>query len=878
MALLLGHFQPGLFLRRASYDLMHSFPAHPSLSWEDSEVVMLLMDMDSHLNLGQRMDRRWDRRLHAGLIDRLAGAGARRIVFDVLFTEPGPDPEADKALAEAISRAGNVVLAAELERSASGSSLATHAESLTLVVPWTEFTRASADWGTASLIVDEDLVVRRLFLGLPTQNQPSLASAAVAGALPGPVAEGPDPWIRYYGRPLSIPHMSYYLALEGLVDAARSFTNKIVFVGARPMAGSYAQRRDEFRGPISSWHRDVRLPGVEIQATQALNLIRGDWLVRFPSWIEVLTLGLVSLGVVLGPARLGPVGCTVFSGTLLVITLVTAGAFFRWGQVWFPWLIVAAFQIPSGLTANLILATLNWSRARKELERKRQEAEQRVRDQAALIDKARDAILIRSLDGAVLFGNPSAERLYGWSQTELRSPEASDAIFSPSNSMLPECLATLLERGEWTGDLEQVSRTGAKLVVESRWTLLRSENGEPPSVLMINTDVTEKRAMQAGLMRAQRLEVAAALAAGMAHDLNNALSPVLLGVQKLRQNHEDPETRRLLGIIERSTRRGAEMVRQVKAVTRPGDEKQPRMNPQEVLEEIEAVITHAFPSGIVFSLLLPGDLWTIEADPTQFHQVLMNLCLNARDAMEGKGDLTVAADNVTLDAIEASGIPGGRQGDFVMTAVADTGPGIDPVIASRLFDAFYTTKLVEGGTGLGLAIASGIVKTLGGFICLRSELGQGACFEVYWPRSKAAPVPSPVRRSNDLRGCGERILIISHEQGVVEALSAALIDHGYVLVVANSSIEGSAILSRDLPLIDLVLFDASADQGLESAFLDHLVEIARSVPVIVLTGTEKQVELLHEGIRFLDKPTPLQILLSELKHAISSPPETREVN
>ena len=210
-------------------------------------------------------------------------------------------------------------------------------------------------------------------------------------------------------------------------------------------------------------------------------------------------------------------------------------------------------------------------------------------------------------------------------------------------------------------------------------------------MLFINTDVTEKKRLELEFFRAQRIESIGVLAGGMAHDLNNALSPILMGLQLLQKQRSDEETRRMLSVMEENTHRGADMVRQVLLFSRGRDGEKEPLSLGSLVREMERIVRQTFPKSINVAALVPADLWPVLGNATQLHQVLLNLCVNARDAMPHGGELTMAVDNVEVAVDETRQIPNGMPGRFVMLLVSDTGGGIPPEVLPRIFEHFFTT-------------------------------------------------------------------------------------------------------------------------------------------------------------------------------------------
>jgi PAS domain S-box-containing protein len=460
--------------------------------------------------------------------------------------------------------------------------------------------------------------------------------------------------------------------------------------------------------------------------------------------------------------------------------------------------------------SSVILHSLDWYQTRRRLEAERRAAEQKIRRQAALIEKAQDAILLLSLDRQIVYANPSATRLYGWGSDAIQDSAVPAQLFAPCAGAVDAAHRAISETGEWQGELEQATRAGGKLTVESRWTLIRNEAGQPESILIVNTDVTEKKRIEAQFLRAQRLEAVSSIAGGMAHDLNNALAPVLIGIQRLRRDVVDSEPQRLLALMEKSTQRGAEMVRQVLAFSRGQGDQRELLNPGRLLQEIERIVLQTFPKSIRTATLVPRDLWPVLGNATQLYQVLLNLCVNARDAMPGGGELTLAADNVDLTPEEAAEIREARPGSFVMLLVADTGAGIAPDLLPRLGEPFLTTKPAGIGTGLGLSTSAHLVRSHGGFLNIKSEVGAGTTVEVFLPRATMRSNPESHHPANGVpaaRGQGELILLVEDETAVRDMLRSTLEEHGYNVASASTGVEALTILTQRNGDVRLALVD-----------------------------------------------------------------------
>jgi PAS domain S-box-containing protein len=364
---------------------------------------------------------------------------------------------------------------------------------------------------------------------------------------------------------------------------------------------------------------------------------------------------------------------------------------------------------------------------------RRQQAEETIRDQAALLDKAQDAILVRDLEDRILYWNKSAERMYGWTATEALGRNANELLYRGESPGLTRANKQVLAEGEWVGELQQITKDGKPITVESRWTLVRDKNGGPKSKLVINTDITERKKLETQFRRAQRLETIGALTGGIAHDLNNILMPIMLGTQFLSQEVTSASGQSILNTMRASATRGSEMIKQILAFAR-GVGGQPAILEMRLLfGEMEALARETFPRTISLDVTVAADVHPVIGNATQLHQVLLNLCINARDAMPSGGSLSLRAENVMLEKTVPRLHPEPVSGPFVALIVSDSGHGIPPDVLDRVFEPFFTTKEPGKGTGLGLSTVQGIVKNHGGFLDVSSEVGKGTTFKVFLP-------------------------------------------------------------------------------------------------------------------------------------------------
>jgi two-component system, cell cycle sensor histidine kinase and response regulator CckA len=499
----------------------------------------------------------------------------------------------------------------------------------------------------------------------------------------------------------------------------------------------------------------------------------------------------------------------------------------------------------------------------------RKHAEERIREQAELLNKARDAIMVRDLEGAFLYWNRSAERIYGWTQDEVLNKSAREILFGENKLQYDEAVLALLRDGEWAGELSQMTRDGDQITVESRWTLVRDDSGQATSVLVINTDITERKKIEAQFLRAQRMESIGTLAGGIAHDLNNILSPILMGIDMLQVRLTDESSRQYLKMLQASAERGASMIRQVLSFARGVQGERITVQPKHLIKDIVKILTDTLPKSITIKFYIPDGLWVASADPTQIHQVLMNLCVNARDAMQMGGVLTIKAENITLDENYARMHLEAKAGKYVAITIADTGAGMTEDVTSRIFEPFFTTKDLGKGTGLGLSTALTIIKSHGGFINVYSELGKGSQFTIYIPAMVGENSEQGETQVAELPlGSGELVLVVDDEESIREITKGTLETFGYRVLVANDGTEAVALYAENKEKIKIVLTDMMMPFMDGPATIRALQRLNPQVKIIAASGlaaNDKAAEALGLGVQiFLPKPYTAEKLLTAI--------------
>jgi PAS domain S-box-containing protein len=502
----------------------------------------------------------------------------------------------------------------------------------------------------------------------------------------------------------------------------------------------------------------------------------------------------------------------------------------------------------------------------------RKRGEQRLRELASLLDHAQDAIILRDLDNRVTYWNKGAERLYGWTETEAMGRSVLDLFFRDPTAF-ETAFAEVVKKGQWVGELEKLIKDGSTRTVESRWTLVRDAEGKPTSVMLIDTDITEKKNLEQQFFRAQRMESIGTLAGGIAHDLNNVLAPIMMSIDLLRQTVTAPDDQELLDNIAVSSRRGADMVAQVLSFARGMGGRRISVRAKHLIGDAEKLVADTFPKNIAIKTLVRPDLWTIVGDPTQLHQVMVNLCVNARDAMPEGGQISITAENETI--VNGDGAASGTPpGNYVRIDVADTGEGMSPNVMARIFDPFFTTKDIGKGTGLGLSTSLGIITSHGGLLRVDSQVGKGTRFRIFLPAHTDGVVEeSTVAPPALARGSGEMVLVVDDEASIRQMTAQTLEAFGYRVLVARDGAEAIALYAQHQQDIAVVLTDMMMPVLDGPSMMQVLLRMNPKVRIIAVSGgtanrgkagdAEKAVK------RYLAKPFTAETLLGTLQAVLS---------
>ncbi|MGD1029815.1 MAG: ATP-binding protein [Opitutaceae bacterium] len=514
----------------------------------------------------------------------------------------------------------------------------------------------------------------------------------------------------------------------------------------------------------------------------------------------------------------------------------------------------------------------------------RKKAEAALRLQSAALEAAANGIVITDRDGVIEWANPAFLALSGYSLAEAIGRNPRDLVKSGRHDQefYRHIWETILAGKVWRGEIVNRRKDGTFYTEEMTITPVRAESGEISQFIAIKQDVTERRQSEEVVLRTQRLQSLGMLASGIAHDLNNMLAPIILVGPLLREHLSAPHDLKILDALERSAERGTGLVRQILAFAHGTAGELKLIQAKHVARDIVGMLEATFPKSIQIDQNVLSNAWTVIADATQIHQVLLNLCINARDAMPRGGTLRIGVTNCTLTAEGAKEIHGARAGDWLVLEVGDTGTGIAPDVLPHIWEPFFTTKGEGKGSGLGLSTLRGIVDRHFGFIELLTTVGQGTTVRVYLPAVKSTlPPPSDAAPPPLFNGSGELVLIVDDNRAVRETLDSILTKHGYRAMQAVDGVDAIKAFTAHFFEIALAVIDVDMPALNGAAVARALLRLRPSLPLIAMSGLESSdtdgadVREARKLTRaFLPKPFTANDLLSTVHHVLHPPEKT----
>ncbi|MBK9247905.1 MAG: PAS domain S-box protein [Ignavibacteria bacterium] len=497
----------------------------------------------------------------------------------------------------------------------------------------------------------------------------------------------------------------------------------------------------------------------------------------------------------------------------------------------------------------------------------RKTAEEEIRESHAqfrmISENIADMIAVLDVDGRRIYNSPSYKSLFG-NPDALLCTDPFEEIHHEDREHIRKLFQETANTGiGHRADYRIELHDGTIRFIESQGSVIRDESGKIIQVIVVSRDTTEKKLLEMQFLRAQRMESIGTLASGIAHDLNNVLAPILLSVNFLSTKFVDEQSKKMLHMLEASTKRGSELIKQVLSFARGVEGEFTIVQVRHLIEEIGKIITQTFPKSISFHTKFTTNLPSISADSTQIHQVLMNLCVNARDAMPNGGRIDIEADTIELDEQYVRMHIEAKIGTYIMIKVSDQGMGIPPVVLERIFEPFYTTKEINKGTGLGLSTVLTIIKSHKGFINVYSEIGKGTTFTIYLPVHEGHQPFQTMSHEKIADNKGESILLVEDEESIREITKLTLEARGYTVLTAIDGTEALATYAQLGSKISLVITDMMMPYMDGTATIRAIQKMNPDVKVIAVSGLKQDSDLVNQkSIVFLLKPYTSEKLLS----------------
>ncbi len=509
------------------------------------------------------------------------------------------------------------------------------------------------------------------------------------------------------------------------------------------------------------------------------------------------------------------------------------------------------------------------------------QVEEQLRLQAAALESAANAIVITDRQGAILWVNAAFTKLTGYSAGEAiaQNPRILKSYQHPP-AFYKDMWTKLLAGQIWRGEIINRKKDGQLYTEEMTITPVRDAHGEIAHFIAIKQDVTEQKALERQLYHAQKMEAVGQLAGGVAHDFNNLMG-VILGYSEILEEQfalSDPK-RKKVEQVRKAAARAALLTRQLLAFSRQQILQPVVMDLNAIVVDVDKMLSRLISEDIKLVTVLQPHLGKVKADPSQIEQIIMNLAVNARDAMPKGGTLTIATCNMDLDENYARQHAVGKPGPYVKLTVSDTGVGIDKEIQAHIFEPFFTTKGVGKGTGLGLSTVYGIVRQSGGYIWVYSEPGRGTSFKVYLPRVEEALEPPKEEKPALVPRGTETILLVEDAASLLELTSEFLESCGYKVLAAGSPAEGLRIVEKHNGPIPLLITDIVMPEMSGHALAENLTALRPSMRVLYISGYSHDIidryGAMNSGQDFLQKPftkKDLAVKVRELLDASTSPP------
>jgi two-component system cell cycle sensor histidine kinase/response regulator CckA len=511
-----------------------------------------------------------------------------------------------------------------------------------------------------------------------------------------------------------------------------------------------------------------------------------------------------------------------------------------------------------------------------QLNRHRQLLAERANSQR-IIDASPNGLVILDREGTIHLTNPAMQDLCQLQSGEEWTGRNVTSLVAPNDTVRFSAWLRDFSRGESRSsslELELLHTKGKSFPAELTASAF-SWNGQMAIQVHVR-DLTEKKRLEGQLLHTQRLQSLGTLASGVAHDLNNVLSPIFSGISLFRDELKDESNLRLLAVMESSANRGRDIVKQILTFSRSSESQRVPLLPKHTIKEIHRMLVSTLPPDYSVRVIVSPDLWPVMADPTQCYQALMNLSVNARDAMPNGGKLVIEGQNIVVDESMARLQEGSRPGKYVRLSVCDSGIGMTEEVRNRIFEPFFTTKEKGKGTGLGLATVMSIARHHDGFVTVESRVNKGSQFHLYLPAlDKTLPAEAEGHSIEELRGSGQLLLLVDDDHAVLEVTRMCLEKNDYRVLTAADGVEALALYAQRTQDVRLVLADLLLP-CLDGASVLRVMR--RMNPNVAVLATTAQLDHTLrpslaglEDVPILSKPFSTEALLTLIREALGSP-------
>lgn len=492
----------------------------------------------------------------------------------------------------------------------------------------------------------------------------------------------------------------------------------------------------------------------------------------------------------------------------------------------------------------------------------------------ALLDQTQDALIVRDLDDRIVFWNARAEQLYGWRRDEALGRNLYEVLVAADAGSHREASLSLAQTGEWTGDVTHETRHGRKIVVQSRWRLLRDGDGKPGGVVIANTDLTERKKLESHFLRQQRIEIVGRLVAGLAHDLNNFLSPVLLAMHMLRRKYVDEDSQRWLKILQGRAERGGRTIAQVLSLARAGETELSLIQLRHLMTGLKEHLLSVLLAPVEIEITFDNDLWPVSGRPAELQQLLLSLCFEVGQALPPGHQLVIRADNVAHAEV-AQMNPENGSGPYVIIEVAGT-TAPDGTAREQTFApmAEYLANHPAQAENPALAVALTIVRNHRGALEIAAEAGKISGFSVRLPALAGDQVDDTEPARPFSPGRGELILVVHDDAMIREVITATLETAGFRALAAADVTGALTVLDQSDAQVRGVLLNVQSEYADELAFIRRAGQIRPPVCVMMICHKD-QVQALRQmtgedGVHLLPRPFTAGVLLVALAGLLAS--------